>query len=229
MPVPAKKRDDASRRAARGAERGPRASPTLGLMLQGGQEAPAKWVVEPEPAPLPGAPPYPTPTPSWPPAFACRRGTLPDRPCPGRGRRYETPGVLTPRSTRAHQGWPVQALAPGMAPRGPGTAAAPGATRSLHSLGWGPAGSGAGRAWRKRSRTRCARPGMLRELRTCRARRLSLLPYLAMEAVLDCSSGLSPRAANGSGCLRTYPRLPQPRGSHRSEGWARVSSPSPGG
>lgn len=53
---------------------------------------------------------------------------------------------------------------------------------ALAGARWG-SGAGAGRAWRKRSRTCCTRPGMLREPRTCSARRFSLLPYLAIEAV----------------------------------------------
>lgn len=81
-------------------------------------------------------------------------------------------------------------------------------------------GAGAGRAWRKRSRTCCTRPGMLREPHTCRARRFSLLPYLTIKAVLGCSSGLVPRGCKRLGVPVNIPQaqaaaapgIPQERG-----------------
>lgn len=54
------------------------------------------------------------------------------------------------------------------------------------------------------------------------SRRLALLPYLTITALLACSSGLSPW-----GCKRLGVAVPLPwAASCRSKGWARVSSPS---
>lgn len=193
MPVPAKKQDDAPRWAAQGGERRQGASQTLGPTLQGGQKAPAKRVGEPESAPLPGAPPC------WAPdARAALADSL--REQTGRLTQPAVPaadgGVTKPREFSPLTAQPPTGVGryrlwlPGWHPgeveagvrarrqrRGPRALCA-----ALAGGRWG-SGAGAGRAWRKRSRTCCTRPGMLREPHTCGARRFSLLPYLAIEAV----------------------------------------------
>lgn len=90
----------------------------------------------------------------------------------------------------------------------------------------GPAGSGAGSAWRKRSRTCCTRPGMLREPHTCLAHAGS--PCSLISPSQPCSlaaPAFSPRGCKQLGVAAHLPRA----ASRRSEGWARVSSPSLGG
>lgn len=57
------------------------------------------------------------------------------------------------------------------------------------------------------------------------SRRFSLLPYLAIAALLARSSGLSPWGCKRLGVAAHLPRA----ASRRNEGWARVSSPSLGG
>lgn len=136
------------------------------------------------------------------------------------------PALQSPRSFhRSRHSCPPRVAepdpAPGMAPEEPGQGSGHGSSARGHVLPaqpWlGPAGSGAGRAWRKRSRTCCTRPGMLREPHTCLAQvfpaplsrhrspaRLQLRPF---------SLGL--QTARG-GCAPTPGSIPQARGMGQS-------------
>lgn len=135
---------------------------------------------------------------------------------------YETPGVFTPPSAATHLGWPSQTQLLGQRRggrgRGLGMAPMPGATCSLRSLGWA-------RGERRWQRLAEAQPDVLHQAWDAagaaylpRSRRFSLLPYLAIAALLACSSGLfSPglQTARG-GCAPTPGSIPQERGMGQS-------------
>lgn len=206
-----------------------------------GQEAPAKWVREPKPAPLPGhlRARHPTSAPCLPTPFARRQGALHNRPCPQPravlqnpgsfhlSRHSRPPGLANTGSSSwdGTRGRPRQGSRHGSSARGHALSAQPwlgpsgGAAPVLAGLGGSTAGRvapGLGCCGNLIPATHAGFPcSLISPSKLCSVAALAFLPGVA----------------NGLGCLRTYPRhrLPQPRASCRSKGWARVSSPSPGG
>lgn len=238
MPVLAKKQDDAPRRAARGRKQGPKASQTLGPTLQEGKRHLQSGWESPSQPHRRGhlCARHPTPAPRSLTPFASRQGALHNRPCPW-------PRAVLRNLESFHPSW--HSCPPALANTGSGSWDG---TRGRLGRGSGHGGSVGGRAL---SVQPWLGPGggaalVLAGLGGSTAGRVapglgccgSHIP--ATRAGFPCSlispsklysvaaPAFLPRVANGSGCLRTYPRhkLPQPRASHRSKGWARVSSPS---
>lgn len=158
----------------------------------------------------------------------------------GRGRCYETLGVFTPHGTAAHGGVADTGSSSwdgtrGRLGRGSGHGGSAGG-RALSAQPWlGPGRGAARRCWQGLAE---AQPDVLHQawdaVGAAYLRRAQVFPAPFISPSKLCSiaaPAFLPGVVNGSGCLRTYPRrrLLQPQASRRSEGWARVSSPSPGG
>lgn len=179
---------------------------------------------------------YLTPAPCSPTPFTSRQGALHNRLCPQPRAVLRNPRSFHPSqhsrppgsantgscSWDGSQGRPGRGSRHGggaggcMLPAQPWLGAGGGAVPALAGLGGSAAGRVAPGLGCCGSRIPAARAGfpcsLILPSKLCSAAALALLPGVA----------------NGLGCLCTYlrHRLPQPQASHRSEGWARVSSPS---